>query len=83
MATAPATGPTGRRATTARPGFRRASRDGGGGPPGSSDVHGRLGLLLVLIASYLLSAFNVSKVAEDIEILLFRPRCCLRFAPRR
>jgi hypothetical protein len=72
VATAPATGPPGPRATTARPRFRRAFRDGGGGPLGSSDVHGRFGLLLlVLIASYLLSAFTLSKVAEDIEILLF------------
>jgi hypothetical protein len=51
---------------------RRAPRDGGGGPPGSSDARGRFGLLLlVLITTYLLSAFSLSRIFEGIEMVLF------------
>ncbi len=57
---------------TALRGFRWASRDGGDGPPGSPDARGRFGLLLlVLITTYLLSAFTLSKAAEGIEIVFF------------
>ena len=50
---------------------RRALRDGAG-PLGSPDAHSRFGLLLlVLIASYLLSAFTLSKIAQSIELVLF------------
>ncbi len=51
---------------------RAAARDGAGEPPGSPDSHGRFGvLLLVLIATYLLSAFSLSKIAETIQVALF------------
>jgi hypothetical protein len=51
---------------------RRAPPDGGDGPPESPDAHGRFGLLLlVLITTYLLAAFTLSKVAESIEMVLF------------
>jgi Ion channel len=51
---------------------RRTSRNGGEGPPGFPDAHVRSGLLLlVLIASYLLSAFSLSKIADVINMVLF------------
>ncbi|HEY6274947.1 MAG TPA: potassium channel family protein [Streptosporangiaceae bacterium] len=47
---------------------RRAASGGAGSPPGS----GRFGLmLLVLISTYLLSAFSLSKVAETAQVVLF------------
>jgi hypothetical protein len=51
---------------------RQAPRNGGEGVPVASDAHVRFGLLLlVLIASYLLSAFSLSKVADGINTALF------------
>jgi hypothetical protein len=51
---------------------RRVPRNGGEGAPASPDAHVRFGLLLlVLIASYLLSALSISKVADVINTALF------------
>jgi hypothetical protein len=51
---------------------RRAPRDGGDGAPVPADARARFGLLLVvLIVTYLLSAFTLSNVAQGIEIVLF------------
>jgi Ion channel len=55
--------------TQAVPARRAPSRSDNGGPPG---VGGRYGLLLLmLIASYLLSAFSFSKVAGPTQVGLF------------
>jgi hypothetical protein len=56
---------------TLAPSARRPARRGSGhtGSPGSGGRYGLL--LLVLIASYLLSAFNGTKLASDLQIVLF------------
>ncbi len=57
-----------RQASRARWRARRGSR----GRTGSPDSGGRYGLLLlVLVATYLLSAFNSTKLAVDLQIALF------------
>jgi hypothetical protein len=54
------------------PRARRPARRGSRGRAGSPDSGGRYGLLLlVLVATYLLSAFNSTKLAIDLQIALF------------
>src|SRR5215468_10965610 len=56
---------------TLAPSARRPARRGSG-RTGSPDAGGRYGLLLlVLIVSYLLSAFNGTKLAVNLQIGLF------------
>ncbi len=56
---------------TLAPSARRPARRGSGRTD-SPDIGGRYGLLLlVLIVSYLLSAFNTTKLASDLQIGLF------------
>jgi hypothetical protein len=57
---------------TAVPPARQAPHEGEDGPPEPPDAHGRFGvLLLVLITTYLLSAFSLSKISEGITMVLF------------
>ena len=57
---------------TLAPSARRPARRGSRGRTGSRDPGGRYGLLLlVLIASYLLSAFSGTKLSVDLQIALF------------
>ena len=57
---------------------------GGGGRTGRLYVGGRYGLLLlVLILSYLLSAFSTGRLVTELQVLLGRWCYCSHSAPRR